>query len=43
MANREEGYGFTAEVAGKIAGKYDANQGKDDIKCRRWGKLIINT
>ena len=27
MANREEGYGYTAEVAGKIAGKYNAEQG----------------
>lgn len=28
MAERQEGYGFTAEVAGKIAGKYNVEQGK---------------
>jgi len=28
MADRPEGYGFTAEVQEKIAGKYDMDQGR---------------
>jgi len=28
MATREQGYGFTAEISGKIQGKYDSNQGE---------------
>ena len=30
MADRQQGYGFTAEVSEKIAGKYDSNQGNSN-------------
>eukprot|EP00111_Clytia_hemisphaerica_P004979 TCONS_00014307-protein len=31
MAERQQGYGFTAEVSEKIAGKYDSNQEREAV------------
>jgi len=31
MATREQGYGFTAEISGKIQGKYDSNQEREAL------------
>jgi len=38
MAERQEGYGFTAEVAGKIAGKYNVDQEREAVA---WIKSLV--